>query len=754
MEEIKLKIQGMSCESCAARIEKVLSKYEYIDTVNVNLLQEYAYLKLKEGYDIETIVGKIKKAGYDVPVKTSKFDIEGMSCQSCASRIEKVLNKNNFKDVNVNLLQNSLTVSFYEGYKTNSDVKRLVDKAGFSAEIKTDNRIANEKNITEYEKLKRDFIISAIFSIPLFSAMFFHMAGIHTILSNGYFQWALATVVQFYIGRRYYVNAYKSLRGGGANMDVLIALGTSAAYFYSIYHVLIGSDQLYFESSAVVITLILLGKLFEKRAKTRTTDAISKLVGLQAKKANVIKNGQTIETDIEDVMVGDKILVKPGEKIAVDGIIVEGSSSVDESMITGESMPVKKQVGDECIGSTINKNGSFVFEAKKIGEDTVLSQIVKLVEDAQSNKAPIQRLADKISSVFVPIVIAIAVITFVITYFVTKQFDRALLNSVSVLVIACPCSLGLATPTAIMVGSGKGAELGILIKSAEVLETANKIDAVILDKTGTITNGKPEVVDYKSKDTDFLKIVSSIEDFHSITGKGLSARINDDEYFIGNEKLMKEDNIDVNVDIQKYQSQGNTVVLVGKNDKFYGYILIADKIKESSPKAVAKLKDDNIDVYMITGDSENTAKHIAEKANIDHVIAECLPKDKSDKVLDLKNQGKKVGMVGDGINDAPALAASDVGFSIGTGTDVAIEASDITIINGDLNKVHTAIRLSHRVIKTIKQNLFWAFFYNVIGIPIAAFGFLNPMIAGAAMAFSSVTVVTNSLRIKNFKEEK
>ncbi|MDU2710139.1 MAG: heavy metal translocating P-type ATPase, partial [Finegoldia magna] len=333
----------------------------------MNLLQEYAYLKLKEGYDIETIVGKIKKAGYDVPVKTSKFDIEGMSCQSCASRIEKVLNKNNFKDVNVNLLQNSLTVSFYEGYKTNSDVKRLVDKAGYSAEIKTDNKIANEKNITEYEKLKRDFIISAIFSIPLFSAMFFHMAGVHTILNNGYFQWTLATVVQFYIGRRYYVNAYKSLRGGGANMDVLIALGTSAAYFYSIYHVLIGSDQLYFESSAVVITLILLGKVFEKRAKTRTTDAISKLMGLQAKKANVIKNGKTIETDIEDVMVGDKILVKPGEKIAVDGIIIEGSSSIDESMITGESMPVKKQVGDECIGSTINKNGSFVFEAKKIG---------------------------------------------------------------------------------------------------------------------------------------------------------------------------------------------------------------------------------------------------------------------------------------------------------------------------------------------------------------------------------------------------
>lgn len=780
MEEIKLKIQGMSCESCAVRIEKVLSKYEYIDTVNVNLLQEYAYLKLKEGYDIETIVGKIKKAGYDVPVKTSKFDIEGMSCQSCASRIEKVLNKNNFKDVNVNLLQNSLTVSFYEGYKTNSDVKRLVDKVGYSAEIKTDNKIANEKNITEYEKLKRDFIISAIFSIPLFSAMFFHMAGVHTILNNGYFQWALATVVQFYIGRRYYVNAYKSLRGGGANMDVLIALGTSAAYFYSIYHVLIGSDQLYFETAAVVITLILLGKVFEKRAKTRTTDAISKLMGLQAKKANVIKNGKTIETDIEDVMVGDKILVKPGEKIAVDGIIIEGSSSVDESMITGESMPVKKQVGDECIGSTINKNGSFVFEAKKIGEDTVLSQIMKLVEDAQSNKAPIQRLADKISSVFVPIVIVIAVITFAITYFVTKQFDRALLNSVSVLVIACPCSLGLATPTAIMVGSGKGAELGILIKSAEVLETANKIDAVILDKTGTITNGKPEVVDYQSKDTDFLKIVSSIEknsehpladavvkeyeknssefykveDFDSITGKGLSATINNDNYYIGNEKLMRDNNINVNVDIQKYQSQGNTVVLVGKNDEFYGYILIADKIKESSPKAVSKLKDDNIDVYMITGDSENTAKHIAEKANIDHVIAECLPKDKSDKVLDLKNQGKKVGMVGDGINDAPALATSDVGFSIGTGTDVAIEASDITIINGDLNKVNTAIRLSHRVIKTIKQNLFWAFFYNVVGIPIAAFGFLNPMIAGAAMAFSSVTVVTNSLRIKNFKEEK
>nr|WP_297813222.1 heavy metal translocating P-type ATPase [uncultured Finegoldia sp.] len=780
IKEIKLKIEGMSCQACAARIEKVLQKCECVNGVNVNLLQGYAYLKVKDDYEIDKIVEKIKNAGFNVPLQTSNFDIEGMSCQACAARIEKVLNKNNFKDVSVNLLQNSLTVSFYQGYKNNSDVKKLVDKAGFKAEIKSDSKKANEQNLLEYEKLKRDFIISAIFSIPLFSAMFFHMAGLHTILNDGYFQWILATVVQFFIGRRFYVNAYKSLRGGGANMDVLIALGTSAAYFYSIYHVFIKSNQLYFESSAVVITLILLGKLFEKRAKTRTTDAISKLIGLQAKKATVIRDGKNVEVDIEDVVIGDKILVKPGEKIAVDGIILEGSSSVDESMITGESMPVKKQIGDECIGSTINKNGSFVFEAKKIGEDTVLSQIVKLVEDAQSNKAPIQRLADKISSVFVPIVIAIAVITLVITYFVTKQFDRALLNSVSVLVIACPCSLGLATPTAIMVGSGKGAELGILIKSAEVLETANKIDAVILDKTGTITNGKPEVVDYKSTDDDFLKIVSSIEkssehpladaivkeyeknssnfykveDFHSITGKGLSARINDDEYFIGNEKLIQENNIDVNVDIQKYQSQGNTVVLVGKNDKFYGYILIADKIKESSPQAVAKLKDDNIDVYMITGDSENTAKHIAEKANIDNVIAECLPKDKSDKVLDLKNQGKKVGMVGDGINDAPALAASDVGFSIGTGTDVAIEASDITIINGDLNKVHTAIRLSHRVIKTIKQNLFWAFFYNVIGIPIAAFGFLNPMIAGAAMAFSSVTVVTNSLRIKKFEEEK
>ncbi len=779
MKELKLRVDGMSCQACSSRVEKVLSKYEYTDSVNVNLLQGYAYLKLKDGYDIDKIVEKIENAGYSVPLKTSKFDIEGMSCQACASRIEKVLNKNDYKDVNVNLLQNSLSASYYEGYKSDSDIKKLVDKAGFKAEVKSESKDANAKNKSEYEKLKKDFIISAIFSIPLFSAMFFHMAGMHTILNNGYFQLILATVVQFYIGRRYYVNAYKSLRGGGANMDVLIAMGTSAAYFYSIYHVIIGSNQLYFESSAMVITLILLGKVFEKRAKTRTTDAISKLVGLQAKKATVIRDGKTVEVDIDDVEIGDKILVKPGEKIAVDGIIVEGSSSVDESMVTGESIPVKKEVGDECIGSTINKNGSFVFEAKRIGEDTVLSQIVKLVEDAQSQKAPIQRLADKISSVFVPTVIAIALVTFVLTYILTKKFDSALLNAVSVLVIACPCSLGLATPTAIMVGSGKGAELGILIKSAEVLETANKIDTVILDKTGTITNGKPEVVDYQSNSDDFLKIVASIEkksehplaeavvnkfeeenngyyevkDFNSITGKGVMATVDNSKYYIGNEKLMKDYSIEFDLDVKKYQSEGNTVLLAAKDDEFFGYILVADKIKESSAKAVSNLKQKDIDVYMITGDSENTANSIAQKANIDNVIAECLPKDKSDKISELKSKGKIVGMVGDGINDAPALAISDVGFAIGTGTDVAIETSDITIINGDLNKVNTAISLSHKVMKTIKQNLFWAFFYNVIGIPIAAFGFLNPMIAGAAMAFSSVTVVTNSLRIKNFKEE-
>ncbi|WP_422487276.1 copper-translocating P-type ATPase [Gudongella sp. DL1XJH-153] len=612
--------------------------------------------------------------------------------------------------------------------------------------------------------------------------MFYHMAGEMNILTNGYFQWALATPVQFIIGYRFYSGAYKSLRGGGANMDVLIAMGTSAAYFYSVYNVFTGVHEYYFEAAAVIITLILLGKTFEAVAKGKTSEAIKKLMGLQPKTARIFKDGEEVEVAIENLQVGDIIIVKPGEKVPVDGVIVQGSSSLDESMITGESMPVDKGEGDQVVGATINKFGSFRFEARKIGKDTVLSQIIKLVEDAQGSKAPVQRLADKISGIFVPVVIVIALITFLAFNFI-DSFNTGLINAVAILVIACPCALGLATPTAIMVGTGKGAENGILIKSGEHLESAHKMDAIIFDKTGTITKGKPDVTDivvFEGSQEEILRTAASVEktsehplgeaivrraeedglklkeaeSFSAVPGKGLQAKFEKKEVLIGNRKLMIENNVDVSSkeeEIKKLEMEGKTAMLVAVDKKFSGIIAVADGIKETSQAAIRELQNMGLQVYMITGDNERTAKAIASQVGIKNVLADVLPEDKASEVEKLKSQGIHVGMVGDGINDAPALAAADVGFAIGTGTDVAMEAADITLMRGDLEGVVTAIRLSHRTMRTIKQNLFWAFFYNTLGIPFAALGFLNPMVAGAAMAFSSVSVVSNSLRLRNFK---
>lgn len=781
MQKLSLDVVGMTCQSCANRIEKVLSKDEDVKSVNVNLLQNQAYIELEDDYDLDNLVARIKKAGYEVPEENLDFRIEGMSCQACSDRIEKVLKKAGYKNVNINLLQNTGRVSGYSGTIDKNKVKALVEKAGYKAFFDLeDKEKVKDANLREYEKLRRDLIISAIFTIPLFASMFFHMAGVHTLINNPYLQLILATFVQFFIGRRFYVNAYKSLRGGGANMDVLVAMGTSAAYLYSVYHVIIGNDYLYFESSAMIISLVLMGKFFEARAKARTTDAIDKLINLQAKKATVIRDGKSELVDIEEVVEGDIVLVKPGEKIPVDGIIIKGSSTVDESMVTGEPLPNDKKKGDGVIGATINKNGSFEFKVTKVGKDTMLSQIVHLVEDAQAQKAPVQKLADKVSSIFVPAVIIAAVITFVITYFVKVHFDQALLNSVSVLVIACPCSLGLATPTAIMVGTGRGAELGILIKNAEVIESAEKLDTIVFDKTGTITKGKAELVDIMTDfdESELIKIVASIErysehplglaivdkfektgedfyqvdDFKSLTAKGVSGRIVNENYLIGNRKLMEENGIEIKNDLSSLENQGKTSLNVAKNKEYIGSLFVADSIKEESKEAIEDLKKFGIESYMITGDSKNPAKFIADIAGIDKLIAEVIPQEKADKIEELKKKGHKVGMVGDGINDAPALARANIAFAMGNGTDIAIETSDITIINGKIKKVPTAIRLSQRVMKTIRQNLFWAFFYNVIGIPIAAFGYLNPMVASAAMAFSSVTVVTNSLRIKNFKE--
>ncbi|MFY9213372.1 MAG: heavy metal translocating P-type ATPase, partial [Tissierellaceae bacterium] len=690
----------------------------------------------------------------------------------------------------VNLSTNKALVEFPSGAVDVETLIRAVEKAGYKAELEVERDVDREKELREKEikSLKTSFIVSAILSIPLFSAMFFHMAGtdntLSNILNNGWFQLVLATPVQFIIGYRFYRGAYNSLRGGGANMDVLIAMGTSAAYFYSLYNLLNGIHEYYFESSAVIITLILLGKTFEAVAKGKTSEAIKKLMGLQPKTARVVRDGQEMDIAIEKLEIGDIIVVRPGERVPVDGVIVEGHSSIDESMLTGESIPVDKTVGDQVVGATINKFGSFKFEAKKIGKDTVLAQIIKLVEEAQGSKAPVQRLADKISGIFVPVVVGIALVTVLGFSLIGNNFNTGLINAVAVLVIACPCALGLATPTAIMVGTGKAAENGILIKSGEHLERAHQMDTIIFDKTGTITKGEPEVTDILAfngiEEDEILRIAASVEkvsehplgqaivkyaedkditlvdtdSFMSLSGKGLRAGFEGKDIYIGNRRLMKENNIDLTGfenEMLRLEEEGKTAMLLSIDGVISGIIAVADKIKETSLEAIKELKAMDLDVYMITGDNERTAKAIAREVGIDNILADVLPENKAEVVEDLKSQGRHVGMVGDGINDAPALAAADVGFAIGTGTDVAMEAADITLMRGDLNGVVTAIRLSHRTMKTIKQNLFWAFFYNSVGIPFSALGFLNPMVAGAAMAFSSVSVVTNSLRLRRFK---
>lgn len=786
--KIDIEINGMTCAACSARVEKALNKKEGVINAVVNLLGQKATIE----YDSSIVgpselVNLIEKTGYKVPLVKRTYLIEGMTCAACSTRVDKALNKKEeIQKANVNLSNNKAVVEFSSGVLTDKDIIAIIEKAGYKAELEIDRDLDREKELREKEikSLKNSFIVSAILTIPLFSAMFFHMAGINNILTNGWFQFALATPVQFIIGYRFYNGAYKALRGGGANMDVLIAMGTSAAYFYSIYNLFAGVHEYYFEASATIITLILLGKTFEAIAKGKTSEAIKKLMGLQPKTALIIRDGEEIEIDIDDLNIGDIVIVKPGEKVPVDGVIVEGTSSLDESMITGESIPIDKAIGDEVIGATINKFGAFKFRATNIGKDTVLSQIIKLVEDAQGSKAPVQRLADKISGIFVPVVVGIALVTFLIFFLGFKDFNGGLINAVAVLVIACPCALGLATPTAIMVGTGKGAENGILIKSGEHLERTHEMDTIIFDKTGTITKGEPEVTDILFfngfEEDEILRIAASVEkasehplgqsivkygetkleeivaakNFTAVPGKGLKADFEGKKVLIGNRKLMKDNSVDIEEkenSLAELETLGKTAMLIAIDGELSGIIAVADTIKETSLKAIKELQEMNLTVYMITGDNERTAKAIADQVGITNILADVLPENKAEKVEALKKAGKHVGMVGDGINDAPALAAADVGFAIGTGTDVAMEAADITLMRGDLSGVVTAIRLSHRTMKTIRQNLFWAFFYNTIGIPFSALGFLNPMVAGAAMAFSSVSVVTNSLRLKKFK---
>ena len=717
------------------------------------------------------------------------LNVEGMTCAACSARIEKVLNKlDGVNSATVNLMAKKATVDYDESKISVDDFIHSIEKAGFKAHEQVEEDMDREKKLREREikNLRNMLIFSAIFSIPLFSAMFFHMAGIHNILSNGWFQLALATPVQIIAGARFYKGAYKSLRGGGANMDVLIVMGTSAAFLYSLYHTIVGIPEFYYEASAVIITLILLGKYLEAIAKGKTSEAIKKLMGLQAKTARVVRDGTEVDIPMEDVLVGDIVVVRPGERVPVDGIITEGHSTLDESMLTGESVPVDKTVGDEVIGATINKQGAFKLSATKVGKDTALAQIIKLVEDAQGSKAPVQRLADQISGIFVPVVLVIAVITFLVWNFGFSDFNQGLISAVAVLVIACPCALGLATPTAIMVGTGKGAENGILIKGGEHLEKAHKLDVVILDKTGTITKGEPEVTDiipYDFSESEILRFAAIAEKssehplgeaivldaknkaiqlidpekFESITGHGIYSMIDKRDIYVGNRKLMRDQGVEIGHiedELIGLENQGKTAMLISVDGKIGGIIAVADTVKETSKQAIDQLKEMGIDIYMITGDNIRTAQSIADQVGITNILAEVLPEHKAEEVEKLRAEGKIVGMVGDGINDAPALASADVGFAIGTGTDVAMEAADITLIKGDLREIPTAILLSKKTMRTIKQNLFWAFAYNTIGIPIAALGLLNPMIAGGAMAFSSVSVLSNSLRLKRFKIKK
>ncbi len=726
--------------------------------------------------------------------KKETIKISGMSCAACAARIEKSLNKLDGVDrAAVNFAIEKATVKYDSSKIKVYEIIKVVEELGYHAkrveEVNRDRE--KEQREKEIKRLRIELIISAVLSAPLVMAMLLTLVNLDlAFLHNEYFQLIMATPIQFIIGFRFYKNAYYALKAKSANMDVLIAMGTSAAYFFSIYNAFfvplksgVMMKELYFEASAVIITLILLGKYLEAVAKGKTSEAIKKLMGLQARTARVIKDGLEEDIPIEEVEAGDIIVVRPGEKVPVDGKIIEGNSSLDESMLTGESLPVDKKAGDLVVGATINKFGAFKFEATKVGKDTVLAQIISMVENAQGSKAPVQKIADKVSGIFVPVVIGIAAITFLIWYLVVGNLASGIVSAVAVLVIACPCSLGLATPTAIMVGTGKGAENGILFKGGEHLEMTYKLNAVVLDKTGTITKGQPEVTDVlvlgeiekdeilhlaaiaeKSsehplgaaiyeKGKENSEVIPDPDKFEAIPGRGVMAIVNGREVYIGTRKLMTEKEIDLGlteVAIVELEDEGKTAMLMAVDSKIEAIIAVADTLKESSKKAIKELQKMNIEVYMITGDNKRTANAIAKQVGITNVFAEVLPENKAEEVEKLKQKGKIVAMVGDGINDAPALATADIGMAIGTGTDVAIEAADITLMRGDLTTIPAAIKLSRKTMRKIKQNLFWAFIYNIIGIPIAAIGFLNPMIAGGAMAFSSVSVVTNSLSLKRF----
>ncbi|NFK77031.1 copper-translocating P-type ATPase [Clostridium botulinum] len=810
MKKLSFNIEGMTCAACAKAVERVSKKLEGVQEANVNIATEKLSIIFDEKkcntLDIEKA---IEKAGYKAFLDGQHMNlkIEGMTCAACAKAVERVSRKlDGVLEANVNIATEKLDITFDKSKVSLNDIKIAIEKAGYKA--------LEEKNIEEEKKGKEDaikslwrrFITSLIFAVPLLTISMGSMMGLklpkiidpmHNPLNFGLIQLILVIPI-ILVGNKFFRVGFKSLVKGSPNMDSLISIGTSAAVVYGIFAIFQISKgnmhyahDLYFESGATILTLITLGKYLESVSKGKTSEAIKKLMALAPKNATIIRDNKEIIIPIEEVKINDIVLVKPGEKLPVDGEIIEGSTAIDESMLTGESLPVEKHIGDIAVAGSINKHGLIKYKATKVGKDTTLAQIIKLVEEAQGSKAPIARLADKISAYFVPTVIALAIISSLAWYISGKSLIFSLTIFISVLVIACPCALGLATPTAIMVGTGKGAENGVLIKSGGALETAHKVQSIIFDKTGTITEGKPKVTDIlvsEGVDEKYLlqvgataekgsehplgeAIVKKAEeenlelfqgkDFRAIPGKGIEVIIEDKKVLLGNLRLMEEYEVEIKDFMDKshkLSKEGKTPMFIAIENKIKGIIAVADTLKENSKKAIEKLHNMGVEVVMITGDNKNTAEAIGKQVGIDKIFAEVLPSDKANWVKKLQQEGKIVAMVGDGINDAPALAQADIGIAIGSGTDVAIESADIVLIKSDLMDVPTALKLSRATIKNIKENLFWAFGYNTLGIPVAMgvlyiFGgpLLNPMIAAAAMSFSSVSVLLNALRLRRFK---
>lgn len=810
-KKIELPVTGMTCASCSAKVQNTLSELKGIENASVNLAAEKASVHYNPSeISISNIIDAIKDLGYGVTLSKIELPIKGMTCASCVKRIQDTLaSLNGVLSASINLATEKAAVEYVPSALSIGDFKRAVREIGYDVlEIEQgEDVVETEKREREkaYSQLKTKLITGASLTVLVFIFMLWEKIGLSVVIDiprqvNFMLQFLVQTPVQFWVGRQFYSGAIAAARHRTTNMNTLIAVGTSAAYLYSVtatffpsvFEITGYSAEVYFDTAATIIVLILLGRLLETRAKGRTSEAIKKLIGLQPKTARVVLNGEEKDIPVDEVQSGDVIIVRPGEKIPVDGVVTEGHSSVDESMVSGESIPVEKGTGGEVIGATINKSGTFKYRATKVGRESMLSQIINMVQEAQGSKPPIARLADRIASIFVPAVMGIAAMTFIIwvLFGPAPSFTYAMLNFVAVLIIACPCALGLATPTSIMVGMGKGAENGILIRGADALETAHKLNTIVFDKTGTLTKGEPVVTDIITSgadEDDLLFYAASAEKgsehplgesivkmakqrnieladadgFQAVHGQGITAKISGRRVLLGNAEFMSNEHVDIKKLTQKAEdlsSEGKSPMYIAADGKAIGIIAVSDTLKESSVSAVKALGKLGIKTVMLTGDNKRTAAAIAKQAGIDTVLAEVLPEDKANEIKKLQAQGRVVAMVGDGINDAPALAQADVGIAIGTGTDVAMEASDITLISGDLRGAVTSIELSRATLRNIKQNLFWAFIYNTILIPVAAgilfpfFGILlNPMFAAAAMGMSSVTVITNALRLKKFR---